>query len=295
MPTTTRAEFDPVDWSEFYGQSTLKHRLDVACRSAQSREVRLDHILFDGPGGSGKSTMANLLAQRMCEPYRVLAEPLGVRQMMNELYDHELGGLLFVDEIHAWPKATLNALLPFLEGGWFGGQWFPFTTIAAATTDMRALTKPFISRFIVGEYEDYTLADMTRVVERFAQCADVEISGRAARALAEAAGGMPRTARSFVIAARDLAVDGKVPPVKTILKFCNHYSDGLSTAHLAYLRVLAENRGRAGLSTLASRLRKHPSIVQDLEAVLLDRKMIFLASDGRTMTAAGRARLQEAA
>lgn len=292
---TTRTEFDPTDFSQFYGQSTIKERLDVACRSALSRNTRLDHILLDGPGGSGKSTLANLLATRMKEPYRVLSEPLGVRALLNELYDHELGGILFLDEIHTWPKATLNALLPFCEAGWFGGQYFKFNTIVAATTEPWQLTKPLLSRFIVCKYQPYSHADMTRIVERFAHCANVTLSHRACETLATASGGMPRVARGFVIAARDLAEDGKAPVIDKILRFCDRARDGLSTDHIDYLRVLHANRGRAGLETLAARLAKHPSIVRDLERELCERKLVFMASDGRTLTAAGRERLQAAA
>lgn len=293
---TTRAEFDLADWDDFEGQHVIKDRLDIAVQSALREERRLDHILLDGPAGGGKSTMAGLLADRMKEPLVTFSESLSVRDLRNALYEYELGAVILLDEIHTYPKATLNAMLPLLEAGWYDGVWFPFATIVGATTDPgTVLTGAFIDRFIHCEYQDYTAAEMTRITKRMATCAGVKLTDAVTRKLAVAAGGVPRVARSFVIAARDLAGAGRKTDVATILAFCRREPDGLSTDHLDYLQVINENHGRAGLDQLCSRLRKHRSIVQSLERLLLDRKLIILAKDGRTITQAGRQRLQKVA
>lgn len=292
---TTRDGFDPEDWNQFIGQPIIKDRLDIAVQTALRDKKRLDHVLLDGPAGAGKSTIAGLLADCVEEPLVVFSEALTVRTLRNALYEFELGAVILLDEIHSYPKATLNAMLPLLESGWFDGVWFPYCTIVAATTEPEKLTEPFIDRFIHCKYEDYTNAEMTRITKRLADCAGVKLSEAVIKKLAIAAGGVPRVARSFVIAARDLDGAKRRVTVETILAFCRREADGLSTDHLDYLRVLNENHGRAGLEQLCSRLRKHRSIVQSLERLLLDRKLIFLASDGRTITQAGRQRMQVAA
>lgn len=290
---TTRAEFDPQGWDEFVGQPVIKDRLDIAVQSALRDQRRLDHVLLDGPAGAGKSTMAGLLAEAMGEPLVTFSEALTVRKLRNTLFEHENGAVILLDELHCYPAPTKNALLPLLESGWFDGVCFPFCTIVAATTEPEKLAAPLIDRFIHCCYADYTKAEMVRITQRLADCAGVTLSKATVEKLAVAAGGVPRVARGFVIAARDLAGAGRTVDVKTILAFCRREHDGLSTDHLDYLRVVNENRGVAGLEQICSRLRKHRSIVQSLERLLQDRKYIFLASDGRTITQAGRQRIQE--
>lgn len=292
---TTREDFDPADWQSFTGQPIIKDRLDIAVRSALNNNRRLDHILLDGPGGSGKSTLAGLLADRMQEPLVVKSEALTVKDLRNLLYETELGVVLLLDEIHSYPKATLNALLPLCEAGWFDGVQFPFTTIVAATTEPQLLTSPLISRFVYCKYVDYTDDEMFEIISRMARCAKVKTSDKDLRQLAIAAGGVPRQARSFIVAARDLGECGRATDVTTILAFERREPDGLSIDHLDYLRIVNENHGHAGLEQLCSRLGKHRSIVQSLERLLLERRLIFLASDGRTITHQGRQRIQTAA
>jgi holliday junction DNA helicase RuvB len=296
MTSTINAEFAVNEWASYVGQRLLKTRLEIAVRSAKAQERRLDHVLLDGPPGAGKSTMAGLLAQEMNEPLMVISEPLSVRQLMNVLYDTELGAIVLLDEIQDYPNATKNALLPWLEAGFFQSQWFPYQTVVACTTNPEALKGPLLDRFpILGRYDDYSDADMAKIVARFAESASVQLTQNACRQLGVAAAGVPRVARSFVIAARDLSYGGHKVTVPAIMKFCHRHPDGLSTDHIAYLEALHANRDRAGLEVLCARLRMHRTLVQGLERLLLERKFLFYASDGRTMTAAGRARLQEAA
>lgn len=292
---TTRDGFDPADWNEFEGQEVIKDRLDIAVRRALHKKERLAHVLLDGPAGGGKSTMGALLAARMEEPLVVVSEALTVRKLRDLLYEYELGAVFLLDEIHTYPKATRNAMLPLLEAGWFEGVWFPYCTMVAATTEPEQLLKPFIERFIHCRYIDYTDDEMVNIARRMATCVDLSLPDSTIRQLAIAAGGVPRVARNFITAAEDLASCGRRVTVETILAYEQRETDGLSADHIAYLRILNENHGRAGLEQLTSRLRKHRSIVTSLERLLQDRKLIFLATDGRTITQAGRQRLMQAA
>lgn len=294
MTSTVNAEFQPEGWDEFIGQDLLKDRLDIAVRSARSRDRRLDHVLLDGPAGSGKSTMAELLADRMDQPMIVVAEPPTVKRLRSLLFEVEPGGFIFLDEIHTFEKATKNALLPLLESGWLGDWEFPNVTIVAGTTDPQDLSKPLIDRFVHCKYVDYTLDEMAAIVRRFAHVAKVPIGKIASYALGEAAAGVPRVARSFVIAARDLLECDRPIDTPAIMAYCNRTKDGLSTDHVAYLAALRANQGRAGLDTLSDRLQKHPTLVRDLERLLLDRGYVVRGGAGRELTGAGQQRLKAA-
>lgn len=294
MTSTINAEFAVASFDDFVGQHDLKRRIDIAVTSAIARKQRMDHVLLDGPRGVGKSTIANLIGERLQLPTVTISEPPSVAQMLNHLYDTELGAIVLCDEFHIWPKSTLNAMLPLLEAQWFGDQFFPYQVFVAATTDMQMLSGPLVDRFpIHGLYETYSDPEMTQIVERFAARANVHLDDETCHQLGVASAGSPRVARSFVIAARDLEIAEGEPTVADIMQLCKRSPDGLSTQHLDYLKALHANRGRAGLETLVNRLRLHRNLVMGLEQLLLDRKLIYLSTDGRRITAAGRARLEE--
>lgn len=288
---TTKSEFAPTGWDEFVGQPTLKDRLDIAVRSALHDSRKLDHILLDGLPGTGKSTMAELLAERMGVPLITVGQPVKPNELHNMLYDGELGSITFIDEIHDQSRPTLESLLPLLEAGWHQDQLFPFSTIVAGTTDPQALPPALVERFVHCRYEPYTDADMVMIVKRFAACANLTLPDSMCRAFATAAAGTPRVARGFIIEARNLASCGRRVDTMAVLRFCRRHPDGLSDDHINYLQALHDNRGKAGLAVLASSLQMHPKLVLRLERLLRERKLIFLASDGRTMTSAGRQRL----
>jgi Holliday junction DNA helicase RuvB len=286
---TTDQDFAVTQFDEFVGQATIRERIDLAARSAHARGTRMDHVLLDGPPGSGKSTMATLIAARMDEPLMVIGQAITARELAGVLYELD-EGVLFLDEIHVNSDATQNAMLPLLEGGSFAGWEFPRITVVAATTEPRELLPPLLDRFMVLRYVPYTDDEMAAIVARFARCAHVDLDEATCRAFAVASAGGPRAARELVRTARDYALDAP-PTIDQVLRACRREPDGLSYDHLDYLEVLSANQGRAGLKVLATRLRMHAAVVEDLERILLDRRLVRLETSGRVITAAGRERI----
>lgn len=285
----------PGTWGDYIGQDALKARLDVHIEASRQRRKPLDHMLLVGPPGAGKSTIAELTAARLDDPIVTLRKPPTPRQLLQALY--ELGaGILFLDEIHCIPARQQNELLSLLEAGVLdtdsGPVEFEFITVIGATTERDKLIGPLRDRFMIQpRWVGYTDDEMRRILLGMAGRAGVEIADDTAHALGQAAAGVPRHARRFVVAARDMTLKGLPVTAETVLEFCDTEPDGLTAAHLDYLHALLANTGRAGIDVIATRLQESKQNVAQLERMLLDKRLITLDSTGRILTAAGRARI----
>lgn len=286
----------PLTFDDYVGQDSAKTRLQVHIAAALARGDRLDHVLLVGPPGSGKTTLAHIIAGAMHQPMTVVAHPLKEADLLEVLY--EMGsGILFIDEIHRWGRLSAQqSLLTLLEEGYLSTRWgpehFPDVTVIAATTMEEKLDPAVKSRFrIRPSVEDYTETDMALIVEGMAGRAGVVLDRETALVLGRAAAGVPRNARSFVLAARDLALAGVPTTAESILGFCDTAPDGLTLRHMSYLQRLRDLGNRAGLETMSARLRLHPEAVKEIEQLLFDRRYIGAESRGRVLTAQGRRRL----
>lgn len=292
--STINDEFAVTDWDHYVGQEEIKTRLELATTSAHSRQARLDHVFLDGPPGAGKSTLASLIAQRMDEPLVTIGKPPTVKELWKTLRDHPTGAILLCDEIHTWPKPTLNAMLPLAEAGSFNDWEFPFATLVAATTNPESLDGALLDRFpYVCRYQPYPVPDMARITSQFGERANIDLGPLECLAYGTAAGGSPRAARGFVITARDLIEAKREPTIERVLQLCRRYPDGLSYEHVDYLRILDRNGRRAGLDTLSMDLGMHRSLITQLERLLVARGMIRRETTGRELTPTGMARLME--
>lgn len=293
---TVNEQFQPQWLDNYIGQAAIQDRIDVAMWAALIDHKPLDHILLTGGEGAGKSTLAHLLSREMEQPLVVVADSPTPKRLGRLLYDLEEGGILFLDEVHMLSRATENAVLCLVESRTFNnnyGAWpLPNLTVIAATTEPEKLNKPFISRFPLNlHYEAYSDAEMEAMVRQFAGMVELELPDETCAGLAVAAAGKPRTARSFVIAARSLCLAARTYDADTVLKFVGVEADGLTKEHMAYLRALTDNSGQAGIEALCTRLRLNRALVVDLERLLLDRKMVTLAPEGRVLTPVGHRRL----
>lgn len=293
------AELDalrPRNFDEYIGQPVLKNRLVVAVQSALARNQPLGHVLLFGPPGTGKTSLAEVITQRLGQPMVVMTRPGTEKDLLAALYQLEQG-VLFIDEIHRWPRASQECLLTLLEDGYVDTKWgqedFPNVTVIAATTEREKVIAPVRDRFpIRPEWEPYTDNEMALIVKGIAHRADMELPDDMAMAFGRAGGGVPRNARSLVLAARDLyCALNTVPTIEEVLAFCQIGADGLTKPHMDYLRYLADLGGQAGLTTMAARLRMHVAAVTDIERLLVDRRLIGYEPAGRTLTVGGRRRL----
>lgn len=293
-----------LTWDDYVGQEMVKQQLLVRIHSAKARGERMPHVLLVAEGGSGKTTIAELIAAELGQPLIELNRP---PKNNDELIDriwqlsYGDGGVLFVDEVHLWPPGRAqHALMSLTEAGMIdsdrGPVWFRNVTVLAATTDPQKLTKPLRSRFACKPtFLPYSDAEISSIIERLLYLEAIEIPAEDLAALAAAAGGNPRQARHLFEATRDLAVTELPHDARTVLAFCDIEPDGLTRDHMAYLQVLAGCRhGRAGKESLSDMLGIATAEVRQLERLLSARGLVSLGgAAGRQITPAGRLRVSQ--
>lgn len=294
MDTTT---LDPIAWGEFVGQQTLKTRLQVHIHAAFQETRPLEHVLLAGPPGFGKTTLARLIAKELTDPIHTLVMPVQRKILIRELARFE-GGVLFLDEIHALSKRDQEILLPVMDTGFVRderGREYDcgFMTIVAATTEPDKLIAPLHDRFAIRpDFVPYTDEELGLIVELMADRAGVDLDVNMARVLGRAAGGVPRMARQFVYAARDLTHTLHRPATAAeVLDLCSVNPDGLTALHRRYLEVLDDQNGLAGAKTIEMLLRIPTAVITNLERLLLGRGLIEYTPSGRQLTPEGMAKV----
>lgn len=286
----------PTKLDEYKGQSRLKERLAVRVAAAMADERPIDHILLTGPPGSGKTTLATIVAEMTGDPFVSMVMPISDKTLESLVREHT--GIVLFDELHNASKAMKERMLPLLEFGYLAttrgtritNGWF---TVIGATTEPENIPPALRRRFRWNPvWEDYSPADLAEVVTGMLAKAEVTLCAETVVILGEAAGGMPHVAGELVLGARDLtSVYHKEPSVAAILDYCGLTPDGLTEDHLRYLTALKEDfGGTAGLAQLANGLRLDPRVVRELERLLVTRKLITFGERGRELTSLGHRR-----
>lgn len=307
QPVTTTADTAPVDggllappdWDSYLGQDAIKAQLRVRVHSARVRNAPLEHTLLTGPGGMGKTALASLIAAELGQPLLVLTKPVRTEALIDLLWN--FSGLLFIDEIHTWGVRTANGgqhtLMQLMEDGTIdtsrGTKVAVQVAVVAATTNLERLFPPLLSRFMVQcEFDDYTDDEMTTMVAAMSGRAGVPIDHHTCAALGRAAAGSPRTARSLVLAARDLHTGDLPIDAATVLAMTDTDPDGLTRRHRRYLeRLAAAAHGRCGLTTLSTLTGLPTGQLVAVEALLARRGYVEIGAGGRQITADGRRRI----
>lgn len=278
----------PVDWDSYIGQEKLKNRLQVSIDGALERYAALDHVLLYGPPGCGKTSIAALIAQEMCQNFHSYVMPVKVKSLQNIFLEKE--GVIFLDEIHRLPRKDQEFLLPILEDHeiqFENGKKMvierPFTVVGA-TTELEKLIKPLRDRFIhrpkFDEYEDH---EMSMIVKRMSDRIGMDIDDHHAKALGMASAGVPRQAKTLVYTARDL---GTTDPAK-VLSTCGITEDGLTEDHIDYLVALNDMGQIAGVDVLANYTGQPKDIILDLEKLLVRKRLIEYSPKGRQLMVRG--------
>ena len=304
-------EFDialrPRTLDEFVGQERVKEQLRLLVEGARNRAEAVDHLLFSGPPGLGKTTLARIVAHEMGAGFEPTSGPALDRpsDLAAILTNLEQGDVLFVDEIHRMPRPVEEVLYPALEDFNLDvvlGKGptarsirldLPRFTLIGATTRPGRMTLPLRERFGVSPRLDYYSADdLARIVTRSAGILQVPIEAEAAGEIARRSRGTPRIANRLLRRVRDVAEvrhDGSVSlEIATAgLEVFEVDERGLDRLDHAILRTLIDkfNGGPVGLSTLAAAVGEETDTVEDVvEPYLLQLGFLRRTPRGRVAT-----------
>ena len=296
----------PQSLGEFIGQRAARANLEVFAKSARQRGEAMDHLLFYGPPGLGKTTLAQIMARELGVNFRMTSGPVLARagDLAAILTNLEARDVLFIDEIHRLNPAVEEVLYPAMEdfeldlvigegpaARTVRIELQPFTLIGA-TTRLGLLTTPLRDRFgIPTRLEFYDEAELVQIVERGARLLKAPATPDGAREIARRSRGTPRVAGRLLRRVIDFALvegDGKVDAEIADRALGRLGVDGLGLdgADLRYLRIIAENYGGGpvGVETIAAALSETRDAIEDvIEPFLLQRGLIQRTPRGRML------------
>jgi Holliday junction DNA helicase RuvB len=299
----------PASWDEYVGQDSVKNNLHILISAAKERQTPPEHVLFYGPPGLGKTTLAHLIARELGGALRSTSGPAieRVGDLAALLTNLASGDILFIDEIHRLSRSIEEVLYPAMESGVLNiiiGKGpsartielpLPPFTLVAATTRVADLSAPLRSRFSGGVYrlEFYSEDDIAHIVKRSAAILGVDIDEGGVREIAKRARSTPRTANYLLKRARDYAQLKREPlsekSVSAALGLLEVDSLGLTPLDRKLLAALIErfNGGPAGVNALAASLSEEPATLSEVhEPFLLQLGLIERTQRGRVATAA---------
>ncbi|GHV26962.1 Holliday junction ATP-dependent DNA helicase RuvB [Synergistales bacterium] len=297
----------PQALAEFIGQDSLKDKLSIFITASKGREEPLDHTLFYGPPGLGKTTLAAIIAKEMGGTLRVTSGPSLERagDLAAILSNLQANDVLFIDEIHRMSAHIEEILYPAMEDFCLSivvGKGplarsirlqLPRFTLVGATTRLGLLTSPLRARFgIVEQLHLYTFDELSRIVLRGSEVLSVGISKDAAYETGMRSRGTPRVALRLLRRVRDVAqVRGAssidIEVTKAALDMLGVDGQGLDEQDRKFLRALTElfDGGPVGLSTLAAALNEDTQTIEDIyEPYLIQKGLLERTPRGRKAT-----------
>jgi len=304
----------PKQLSDFVGQHQLRQRLEIVLEAARRRGQPVDHVLFAGPPGLGKTTLAGIMAYEMGAGFRVTSGPALVRSgdVAAILTDLQPGDVLFIDEIHRMGRAVEELLYPAMEDFQLDivlGRGptarsirldLPRFTLVGATTRTGLVTGPLRDRFgIVARLELYSEEELEIIVHRTGKLLGVELTAGGASEIARRSRGTPRLAIRLLRRVRDYV---EVRGTGVVTEEAAHEGLtlfgvdqlGLDALDLRILETLCVRfAGRpVGLSTLAVSVGEEPETVEDVyEPFLLQAGLVMRTPRGRLAAAGAYAHL----
>ncbi len=300
----------PVVWEEYIGQENIKKNLSILLQAAKERNHCPEHILFYGPPGLGKTTLAHLIAKHNNSQIKITSGPSieKVGDLASILTNLSEGDILFIDEIHRLNKAVEEILYPAMESGVIDiiiGKGpsartlqleLPKFTLIAATTKISMISSPLRSRFSGGIFrlEFYSQNEIEQIINRSAKILGIEIEKEACQEIAKRSRQTPRKANYLLKRCRDLSQIQKTnlnqKSVDETLDMLEIDDKGLTKDDRNVLLALAEKfgGGPVGLGTLAISLSEESGTIEEFnEPYLIQLGLIERTNRGRVLTESG--------
>lgn len=309
-PEDVDAALRPKSLDEFVGQQAARENLRVFINAAKARGDALDHVLFFGPPGLGKTTLAQIIARELGVGFRATSGPVIAKSgdLAALLTNLEDGDVLFIDEIHRLAPAVEEILYPAMEDRALDlmiGEGpsarsvridLPKFTLVGATTRQGLLTTPLRDRFgIPVRLNFYTVAELEKVVARAAGLLGLALAPDGATEVARRARGTPRIAgrllrrvRDFAHAAGHAIVDA--PAADAALNRLEVDALGLDAMDRRYLTMIADiyRGGPVGVETLAAGLSEPRDTIEEvIEPYLIQLGLVARTARGRCLNARG--------
>ncbi|MDJ0784980.1 MAG: Holliday junction branch migration DNA helicase RuvB [Desulfosarcinaceae bacterium] len=299
----------PERLGEYVGQAEVVETLEIAIAAAKIRQEPLEHVLFHGPPGLGKTTLSHIIAAEMGGTLTVTSGPALEKggDLIGILTHLATGDVLFIDEIHRTPKTVEEFLYPAMEdfavdfvldkGIHARSHRFQLKrfTLVGATTRVGLLSAPLRDRFgIFRSLDFYTLADLHRIVRRSALLLEIDMDDGGAEELSRRSRGTPRIANRLLKRVRDYAqvrAGGRIDreTVSAALALEGVDDKGLTDLDRRYLKTIIDfyGGGPVGIEAIAATLQEESDTLVDVvEPYLLKIGMILRTSAGRRASAA---------
>ncbi|GAA6847326.1 Holliday junction branch migration DNA helicase RuvB [Helicobacter pylori] len=304
--TSQEVSLRPNLWEDYIGQEKIKSNLQISICAAKKRQESLDHMLFFGPPGLGKTSISHIIAKEMETNIKITAAPMIEKSgdLAAILTNLQAKDILFIDEIHRLSPAIEEVLYPAMEdfrldiiiGSGPAAQTIkidlpPFTLIGA-TTRAGMLSNPLRDRFGMSfRMQFYSPSELALIIKKAAIKLNQDIKEESADEIAKRSRGTPRIALRLLKRVRDFALvkNSSLMDLNITLHALNELGVnelGFDEADLAYLSLLANAQGRpVGLNTIAASMREDEGTIEDvIEPFLLANGYLERTAKGRIAT-----------